>query len=82
MDLLIQVIESSYKQTVGTRSFFFYNIRNHKYILTKYCNHQEHAYFYLGGYKNTMLKQKLPEQITKIKTLKEKGRLKVNIIIK
>ena len=52
--------------------FFFYNIINHKQILTKYYNHQEHKYFYLGGYKNTMLEQKLP----KIKVLKEKGKVK------
>ena len=50
---------------------FFYNI-NHKQILTKYYNHQEHAYCYLGGNKNTMFEQKLLEQITKIQILKER----------
>ena len=34
------------------RNFFFYNIINHKHILTKYYNHQGHTYCYLGGYKN------------------------------
>ena len=56
--------------------FFFYNIINHKHILTKYYNHQEHTYCYLGGYKNTMLEQKLLKQITKIKILKEKRKVK------
>ena len=54
--------------------FFFYNI-NHKQILTKYYNHQEHTYCYLGGYKNTMVEQKLLKQITKIKLLKEKRKV-------
>ena len=45
----------------------FYNIINHKHVLTKYYNHQEHTYCYLGGCKNTMLEQKLLKQITKIK---------------
>ena len=61
---------------VKLRVFFFYNIINHKHILTKYYNHQEHTYCYLGGYKNTMLEQKLLEQITKIKILKEKRKIK------
>ena len=56
--------------------FFFYNIINHKQILTKYYNHQEHKYCYLGGYKNTMLEQKLLEQITKIKILKKNSKVK------
>ena len=56
--------------------FFFYNIINHKHILTKHYNHQEHTYCYLGCYKNTMLEQKLLEQITKIKILKEKRKIK------
>ena len=55
---------------------FFYNIVNHKQILTKYYNHQEHTYCYLGGYKNTMLEQKLLKQITKIKILKEERKVK------
>ena len=59
-----------------TASFFFFNIINHKQILTKYYNHQEHAYCYLESYKNTMLEQKLIEQITKIKILKEKRKVK------
>ena len=57
-------------------SFFFYNIINHKQILTKYYNQQEYTYCYLGSYKNTMLEQKLMEQITKIKVLKEKRKVK------
>ena len=52
------------------RVFFSYVIINHKQILTKYYNHQEHTYCYLGSYKNTMLEQKLMEQITEIKILK------------
>ena len=32
---------------------FFYSTVNHKHILTKYYNHQEHTYRYLGSYKNT-----------------------------
>ena len=60
--------------------FFFYNIINDKQILTKYNNHQEHTYCYLGGYKNTMLEQKLLEQITKIKTQQEKKKIKKMII--
>ena len=60
--------------------FFFCNIINHKQILTKYCNHQEHTYCYLGGYKNTMLEQRLLKQITKIKILKEKRKVKKMII--
>ena len=56
--------------------FFFYNIINHKHILTKYYNHQEHTYCYLGGYKNTMLEQNLLKQITKIKILKEERKVK------
>ena len=60
-------------------SFFFYNIINHKQILKKYCNHITitlQTYYYLGGYKNTMLEQKLLEQITKIRILKEKNKVK------
>ena len=56
--------------------FFFYNIVSHKQILTKYCNHQEHTYYYLGGHKNTMLEQKLLEQINIIKILKKKRKVK------
>ena len=56
--------------------FFFYSIINHKQILTKYYNHQEHTSCYLGDYKNTMLEQKLMEKITKIKILKEKRKVK------
>ena len=48
---------------------------NHKQILTKYYNHQEHTYCYVGDYKNTILEQKLMEQITKIKILKEKRKI-------
>ena len=64
------------------RSFrsFFYNIINHKQILTKYYNLQEHTYCYLRGYKNTMLEQKLLKQITKIKILKEKRKVKKMMI--
>ena len=51
-------------------------IINHKQILTKYYNHQEYIYCYLGDYKNTMLEQKLMEQITKIKILMEKRKEK------
>ena len=57
-------------------SSFFYNIINHKQILKKYYNHQEHTYCYLESYKNTMLEQKLMEQITEIKILKEKRKIK------
>ena len=57
-------------------SSFFYNIINHKQILKKYYNHQEHTYCYLGSCKNTMLEQKLMEQITEIKILKEKRKIK------
>ena len=56
--------------------FFFYNIINHKQILIKYYNHQEHTYCYLGNYKNTMLEQKLMVRITKIRILKEKRKIK------
>ena len=49
---------------------------NHKQILTKYYNYQERIYCYLGGYKYTILEQKLLEQITKIKILKEKRKAK------
>ena len=56
--------------------FFFYSIINHKEILTKYYNHQEHTCCYLGYYKNTMLEQKIMEQITKIKIQKEKRKVK------
>ena len=59
-----------------TLNFFFYSIINHKQILTKYYNHQEHTYCYLGDYKNTMLEQKLMEQIIKKKILKEKRKVK------
>ena len=68
---LIETMRSSKKKL-----FFFYSIINHKQILTKYYNHQEHTYCYLGDYKNTMLEQKLMEQITKIKILKEKRKVK------
>ena len=60
----------------GLLGVFFYNIINHKHILTKYYNHQESTYCYLGGYKNTMVEQKLLERITKIKILKEKRKIK------
>ena len=50
--------------------FFFYNIINHKQILTKYYNHQGHTYCYLGGCKDTMLQQKVHNQNIKIKILK------------
>ena len=63
-----------------TYIYFFYNIINHKQILTKYYNHQEHTYCYLGGYKNTMLEQKLLKQITKIKILKEERKVKKKVI--
>ena len=36
---------------------YFYNI-NHKQILTKYYNHQEHTHSYLGGYKKQCLNKK------------------------
>ena len=49
---------------------------NHKQILTKYYNHQEHTYCYLESYKNTMLEQKLMEKVTKLKILKEKKKVK------
>ena len=62
--------------------FFFYNIINHKQTLTKYYNHQEHTYCYLGGYKNTMVEQKLLKHITKIKILKEKRKVQNIYIIK
>ena len=62
--------------TYVTYVFFFYSIINHKQILTKYYNHQEHTYCYLGDNKNTMLEHKLMEQITKIKILKEKRKVK------
>ena len=59
---------------------YIYNIINHKHILTKYYNHQEHTYIhtycYLGGYKNTMPEQNLLKQITKIKMLKEERKVK------
>ena len=38
--------------------FSFYNIINHKQILTKNYNHQEHTYCYLRDNKNTMREQK------------------------
>ena len=53
---------------INANYFFFYNI-NHKQILTKYYDHQENTYCYLGSYKYAMLEQKLMEQITKIKIL-------------
>ena len=57
--------------------FLFYkNTVNHKQILTNYYNYQEYTDYYLGGYKNTMLEQKLVKQITKIKILKEKRKVK------
>ena len=65
-----------FDSTAFHTDFFFYNIINHKQILTKYYNHQEHTYCYLGDYKNKMLEQKLMEQITKIKILKEKRKVK------
>ena len=49
---------------------------NRKHILRKYYNHQEHAYCYLGDYKNTMFEKKLPKQIIKIKILKEEMKVK------
>ena len=57
---------------------FFYNTINQKQILTKYYNHQEHTYCYLGSCNNTMLEQKLMEQITEIKILKDKIKIKQN----
>ena len=57
-------------------SCVFFNNINHKQILAKYYNHQEHTYCYLGSYKNTMLEQILLEQMTKIKILKEKIKVK------
>ena len=63
-------------ETFGTKPFFFYNMINCKHILRKYYNHQEHAYCYLGGYKNTMFEKKLPKQIIKIKILKEEMKVK------
>ena len=46
------------------------------YILTKYYNHQGHAYCYLGGYENTRLEQNLLKQITKIKIVKKERKVK------
>ena len=43
--------------------FFSYSIINHKQILTKYYNHQEHRYCYLGSYENIMFEQKLMEKV-------------------
>ena len=45
-------------------------------MLRKYYIHQEHSYCYLGGYKNTMLEQKLMEQITKVEIVKQKRKVK------
>ena len=44
--------------------------------LTKYYNHQEHTYCYLGSYKSQVLEQKLMKLFTKIKVLKEKRKVK------
>ena len=55
-------------------SFFFKNI-NHKQILKKYYNHQKHIVTW-EAVKKTMLEQKLMEQITEIKILKEKRKIK------
>ena len=62
--------------------FFFYKFKNHKHILTKYYNHQEHTYCYLGGSKSTMLEENLLKKITKIKILKEEREVKKKKIIK
>ena len=37
-------------------NFYFQSIINHKHILAKYHNHQEHTYN-LENYKSTMLEQ-------------------------
>ena len=41
------------------QSPFLYNTMNQKQILTKYYNHQEHTYCYLGSFKNIQYLNKI-----------------------
>ena len=58
-------------------TFLFYNIINHKQILTKYYNHQAKKYYNQDQnitikLKNTMVEQKLMEKMIELKIVKEK----------
>ena len=60
---------------MSTPYFFFYNIINHKETL-KNITITRNIHSYKNSYKNTIRGQKLMEQITKLKILKEKKKEK------